>query len=119
MPVAMADGCISIADMDELLNACEAVPLFPEFDVGPVWYHGGWWVVPNDASAEQGYHLADNPTQTLLGEEFLRLERSAVVAADIAAERARDERLGESEPHLDVPGSAYLGQRGATDGWPW
>ena len=96
-------GRISVADMDELIAAGEARPIFPEFDVGPTFYERLWWAVPQGAGElVRGYAVVSDEDQLELTAMFLRLEGSAEVAASYARERReREERLLGGEPDSD------------------
>lgn len=97
-----AEGRVSVADMAELIHAGLAVQLFPEFNVGPTFYDGAWWFVPQGAGeGARGYMLAD---EALAAELTARFEELAAV--DLAVARVQAERRAAREagrPFPDVP----------------
>jgi hypothetical protein len=118
-----APGRIAVADIEELVAAGEAIALMPEFDVGPTWYQGMWWVVPSgDGEWEKGFTVASVEDQSELSRTFLRLYRSQQIVAE---ERRRKERL--SDPDALTPDElaaireadriANLSRRNQRRGW--
>lgn len=63
--MAMTRTRIPVAEMASLIESGEAIPLFPEYDVGPTWLERTWWHVP-----QQGDHENYEPASPELGQEF-------------------------------------------------
>jgi hypothetical protein len=82
-------GRILVEDMEELVAAGEALPLMEEFDVGPTFYRGLWWVVPPD-QLPRGYDVATEQDQIEFGLLCLFLHHHDEVATAIAARQATD-----------------------------
>lgn len=89
---------ILVRDMDTLVQAGEAHPLFPEFDIGPIWYGGVWWGVPQGPGEfDRGYAVASDDAHLELTELLLVLQRSAEVTAAIQQERSREAAIARSD----------------------
>lgn len=73
-------GRVSVDDMEVLIAAGEAQPLLEEFDVGPTFYQGIWWVVP-EGEWDRGFAAASGQDQLEFSRTFLRLERAAEIVA--------------------------------------
>lgn len=100
-PHPAKEGRVSVADMAELIGAGEAIQLFPEFNVGPTWWNGEWWYVPQGSGeGAHGYAMADPETASDLSRRFAILQASAQrLAANQEARRAAAE-AGRSSPDL-------------------
>lgn len=70
-----ATGRIAILDIEELVAAGEAIPLLPEFNVGPTWYGDMWWVIP-EGEWDLGFIAASEPDQIELSTIYLTLRRA-------------------------------------------
>ena len=95
------EGRISVADMAELIHAGEAIQLLPMFNVGPTWWNGEWWYVPQGpGEGARGYAMADDEQAADLSRRFEILRVSAENVARIQAERRAAEAAGRPYPDL-------------------
>lgn len=121
-PGALAPGRIPVADLEVLVVAGEAMPLFPEFAVGPTWYEGLWWVIPA-GQWDLGFTVASEADQAELSATFLRLaeaERLLRVAGESTPQgQSRDEltadewaeyRAADRVADADPPGRPEAGR---------
>jgi hypothetical protein len=95
-------GRISVADMAELVGAGEAVQLLSEFNVGPTWWNGEWWYVPQGpGQGARGYVMADDELASELSGRFAVLRASAEFVAKIQDERRAAAAAGRRYPDTD------------------
>lgn len=85
-----AEDSVAVADMQLLVAAGEALPLLVEFDIGPVWWGGCWWAVP-EGRMDLGYIPAGPDWQISLSTAWVRLEVADATVKEITADRRRDE----------------------------
>jgi hypothetical protein len=99
-----SEGRISVADMDELVMAGEAVALLPEFGAGPTLYEQQWWAVPQGpGEVDRGYALVPDEQALELTATLAMLQGSAA-AVHAAGEQRRLER---DRAHGEDPGWPY------------
>ncbi|NMI00621.1 hypothetical protein [Pseudonocardia acidicola] len=96
---------ISVADMAELTQAGEAIQLFPEFNIGPTFWDGAWWVVPQGpGEGARGYTMAPPELSQELTEWLVALQASAEKVATIQAARRAAKAAGREFVDGDLLG---------------